>query len=810
MRSIILIFVILITVVAYGGEIPAISPEFFMDNPIFGSPVRGETPAAAFDGTNYLVVWEDHRLNGADYRDIYGARVSKDGVIIDSAGFIINSMPYNKKNPAIAFDGTNYLVIWESSHDLENHIYGTRISVTGEVLDPDGFLVTSPADTYSLSPSIVFGAGSYFAVWSDDRNGNYDIYGKRISKTGEILDSEDIAICTEPEGQNVPVAAYNGSDYFVVWMDNRNNEYDIYGTRVSTEGEVLDSNNIAVSTALKGQDTPSVFSDGSNFFLAWTDNRNDNADIYGTLVSGTGTVLFPDGIQINSESGSQHGPAISFNGTDYMVIWKNNLDIYSTRVSTTGEVTSSTASAVALSVSIENPAIAFDGDNFLVVCQDDNGYIQGNFVTNKGSPFDNKDIKISISANSQIDPAIAFDGVNYFVVWSDYRSGSGAIYGSRVSKTGEILDISGIEISSCGSHPAIVFDGKDYIVLYDAVNGVRINTDGVLKDKINIGISGFFPIFPPVIAFDGENYLIAWIAIKDVTPHPSFRMYDYYLQSALIAKNGEILKQNTIYFDKNEGFENRTPAIAFDGVNYLIVWVEKNSGKIFGARVSKTNTLIDKPFPISTATEGRISSNAVIFDGMNYFVVWADTGKGSYDIYGIRVGKDGAILDTDDILISAAENDQTQPSVTFDGSNYVVIWEERKGAERDIHGSRVSMNGFTGTEFIVSANTNFEIVPAVASSGDGKSLVVYQYFDIRKEYNASRIAGRLFDADKDKPVPDEDVEITSDYDVSVTDSEDNEKEIDEDLLFDEGPEMDNDAISSEKKNSGCSFIIFAD
>jgi hypothetical protein len=45
-------------------------------------------PRVAFDGTNYLVAWEDERSGS---QDIYGARVTRGGVVLDPAGFLILS-----------------------------------------------------------------------------------------------------------------------------------------------------------------------------------------------------------------------------------------------------------------------------------------------------------------------------------------------------------------------------------------------------------------------------------------------------------------------------------------------------------------------------------------------------------------------------------------------------------------------------------------------------------------------------------------------------------------------------------------------
>ena len=72
---------------------------------------RPGTPALGFDGANFLVVVgglaQRHR------RDIYGARVTPQGAVLDSAGFVISQAADDQYYPAVGFDGANFLVVWE-------------------------------------------------------------------------------------------------------------------------------------------------------------------------------------------------------------------------------------------------------------------------------------------------------------------------------------------------------------------------------------------------------------------------------------------------------------------------------------------------------------------------------------------------------------------------------------------------------------------------------------------------------------------------------------------------------------------------
>src|SRR3972149_62104 len=68
-------------------------------------------------------------------------------------------------------------------------------------------------------PSMAFDGTTYFIVWEDKRSGSFDIYGTRVSKEGTVLDTEGVPISTAPDEQISPKVVWTGTYYLVVWQD---------------------------------------------------------------------------------------------------------------------------------------------------------------------------------------------------------------------------------------------------------------------------------------------------------------------------------------------------------------------------------------------------------------------------------------------------------------------------------------------------------------------------------------------------------------------------------------------------------------
>jgi hypothetical protein len=160
------------------------------------------TPAVGHGSGTYLVVWQSGRFAAGDMTqglnpdaDLVACRVNTDGTLLDAEPFVVSSAADLQEKPQVAFSGDVFIVVWQ---DLRNgvdwDIYATRITTTGTVLDPDGILVSGGSRNQAL-PSVTWDGNNFWIVWSDFRSGKaYEVYGSRVSADGGVLDSAGVMV----------------------------------------------------------------------------------------------------------------------------------------------------------------------------------------------------------------------------------------------------------------------------------------------------------------------------------------------------------------------------------------------------------------------------------------------------------------------------------------------------------------------------------------------------------------------------------------------------------------------------------------
>ncbi len=737
----------------------ALLDEFMIDTVLIHSWAPGSQygPSIAFDGVNYLIVWEDRRTGVGT--NIYGTRVSASGKVLDSSGIAISAATGSQYHPSVSFDGSTFLVVWVDVGSGGNQICGTRVDTSGTVLDTSGIPICT-AMGGSWWPEVAYGGCTYLVVWHEfDTGTEIDIYGVRVNASGTVLDSAAILICGADSGQAMPALTSDGSNFFVVWEDWRNVSDDIYGARVDTAGVVLDTNGIPICTTAADQGAPSVCHYETGYFVTWSHYLDgSNIDIRGARVTASGTLIDTSAIVISTAPFTRYGSSVAFTGGNLLVAWEDYRDstapdIYGSRVDTSGIVLDPSGLQIStMRRAQQSPCVSSDGASYFVAWGDSRGNgtkIYGSGVDTSGAVVDSSGIMISTAGHGQFRPSGAFDDTAYMIVWEDCRRDSSDIYGARVDPSGHVLDPVCIPICAADfnqSSPSVAFGAGNYLAVWEDsrtvtdydIYGCRVDRDGGVLDPGGIPISTAIDRQrKPAIAFGGTQYLIVWEDWRH-----GYGDMDVY--GARVDTSGVVLDSGGIVIS---GSINRQelPRVTSNGEGYLVVWQHHRGGltDIYGTRVTLAGEVIDSTGIEICATPFGLTAPDVASDGRNYLVVWEE-GREWYTprIYGARVDEFGTVLDTAAIAIGSAGYDQLSPSVAFDGRDFVVVWYDYRYGYPGIFGAKVDTAGRVVDTLSVDLGdaTRPRRDPIIVTGPDDQVLLAYEGFAYQP-YNTRRIFG---------------------------------------------------------------------
>jgi large repetitive protein len=361
---------------------------------VFTTPDMVSPQAIASDGTTSFVVWPAFVEFMEDRGQILGARLAATGGPLDANPLLVSVGAATQQAPAVAFDGTNALVVWQERRwNTQEDIYAARVAASGTVLDPAGIPVATTTDI-EREPAVAFDGSHYLVAWSTYSNG---LWAQQLSTAGVLLGTAiqlgDAAIASK----DYPAAAFDGTNVQVAWQFG-NNEIDL--KRVSTAGVAVDANPIPVATSSSYIGLPSNACDGTNCLVVWEDDQTNAGAVYGMRVSKGGTLVDATPIAITPSSGYLGvTPKVTFDGTNYLVVWSDS-SVSAARVSPAGVV-------------LDNPAVS---------------------LANGGGA------------------AVSWEGTEYFVAWGEYASSTSAnTYGDWLSTSASPLDAAPTQITTNNS-----------------------------------------------------------------------------------------------------------------------------------------------------------------------------------------------------------------------------------------------------------------------------------------------------------------------------------------------------------------------
>jgi hypothetical protein len=275
-------------------------------------------PRIAFDGTNHLVVWSDDRPDGGGFQ-IHAARVAPNGVSLDPAGFLVGDA--GSGNLAdIAFDGTNFVIVWDAYDGEDYDVLAAIVSPDGQLLTPTPIPIVTTPGTFEYQAQLSPDGTNTMVVWT----GADGIRAARLSPSGDVLDPGGVAVTAPGERGGFPSIAFDGTNHLVAYARfSESGVTDIVARRISAGGDVLDD------TALPIDDTPNdaVFPDvawsGTCYLVVWTTQTFDpNARrIEAARVGTDGSVLAPGPVRVSSTEDEQEMPRVAAADGWFLVTW---------------------------------------------------------------------------------------------------------------------------------------------------------------------------------------------------------------------------------------------------------------------------------------------------------------------------------------------------------------------------------------------------------------------------------------------------------------------------------------------------------
>ncbi len=358
----------------------------------------------AYNGQDYFIVWEQRKSAGSyNENEIYRARVSKTGVIIDPPALFVPQTYRHISDIKLAWSGENYCLAWETSIDS---LFYSKVSSTGHLENPEG--VPLPGDRIRLL-DLKFNGKKYVISWSGMGLG----YCADIPLSGNSL--EDVTTV-----DSIRIIANHCSDslsdYFVYLKDD-----NLVGKHVTTEPG-FETNAVFLQESVNYHSSPHAVVWGNTFLTVWEDQQGETGtDISGSLIDEQGRLLTPQGIILSNDAGDQKKPRCAAGVSSSLVVWDNvySKGIHGAVLSRDGTLLKSDFE---ISPTGREPDLAFDGTNFFVVWAD--SAIVGKRIDQSGTVIDTDKI---VLADDKVYtfPRVCFGKDNYMVsfIHAKYNGG---------------------------------------------------------------------------------------------------------------------------------------------------------------------------------------------------------------------------------------------------------------------------------------------------------------------------------------------------------------------------------------------------
>ncbi|UCH74375.1 MAG: PKD domain-containing protein, partial [Rhodospirillales bacterium] len=628
-------------------------------------------PRVAWNGQHWLVAWGSPNSTLWNHR-IDAVRVAPDGTVLDTPPIAVHNTQY-RANFELTANGGEWLVVLQSTGAGEADLRGVRISAAGTVTNPGGTqLLASTGSLYSFD--IASAGGEYLLVWGNSA----------VAPRGQRFDAA-LAPIGGPFAVNGLELASSGTEYFVVWViDDPYWDDFVLGQRISVFGDL----GPVVTLAGSGGGLPlwspartDVGWDGSNWWVSWLEVTRG---IVFSRVTPDDIVLDFDGRAVAPGASPRvmQGLAVAgapFGGAEFVAVVDQTGgggpgDIFAIAVAADaipdGPVVVSTSAPAQLQVD----TAAGNSEVLTVFVSELSGErrIVGQRIDGAGVAIDPMPFEIA-SGPGVGAPRVGFDGARYLVVWSEDEQ----IRGKRVRPDGTVIDTVPLAIAA-GRSPDVAGQAGTFLVIgthpgisiqYFHPISMRVRgSDGVNLDARPLFLGASYARNPRVTAFSGR-WLATWQRnISHDNPQA-------YMMACFIEADGS--SAGAFLYSWYGG----TPDVAVSDARALLVWrsnaLQAADNDVLGLVLAADGTFVTAPFVIGGAADKQLNP-AVAWNGTEFVVAWEDKRNAVVyfdertEVFAARVNESGLLQDPDGFAFGDAVRPEILPSVTAIGGDTLI------------------------------------------------------------------------------------------------------------------------------------------
>jgi hypothetical protein len=277
---------------------------------------RSRNPAIAGTGSGFAIAWADDRDGNSE---IYLARFADDASRI-GGDIRVTDAAESSSHPSVAWTGNTYALSWQDLRDGDLEIYAARLSASGIKLGSDVRIMDAPG--LSLGPSVVWSGRELLIAWRDESaGGGSQLFFAQVDAAGNEI-GQETQITTQAMLMLSQSIAWTGAETLALWDDNRNGNFDIYGARIDSSGNKI-GDDIRITTDGAGGIEPSLAWNGSEAGMTWQSERGDEESIYMTRLTAQGEPIGSE-MRISNALGTSKCADIVWTGSQYGIAWLND------------------------------------------------------------------------------------------------------------------------------------------------------------------------------------------------------------------------------------------------------------------------------------------------------------------------------------------------------------------------------------------------------------------------------------------------------------------------------------------------------